>query len=273
MKKVVILLTTLGLSFGADQVILKKPPASLGKYYPPHSSKFEYVSVMHEMSTAFYGIRLNINEGKWDKALDWANRLKDAYTRAQNMVPEWKDYFKPTLADRLVNAVKVKNTDQILKASKDLGETCLKCHAENQIVVKLVYHYPPFATLRMEDPVEFVQLTPKEYMRKLSDSMKALRIFLLQGDVQKARESGEQVLERVKGTETVCSKCHEDKTVVDRIHGKDHDQALASIQRLLKEPQPNREAIFRAMGVVAQSCNKCHNLHLVPAMVQEAFRK
>jgi hypothetical protein len=99
MKKALVLFATLGLSFGADQVILKKPPASLGKYYPPRSNRFEYVSVMHEMSTAFYGVRLNINEGRWDRALDWANRLKDTYTRAQNMVPEWKDYFKPALAD------------------------------------------------------------------------------------------------------------------------------------------------------------------------------
>jgi cytochrome c556 len=273
MKKALVFFATLGLSFGADQVILKKPPASLGKYYPPQSNKFEYVSVMHEMSTAFYGVRLNINEGRWDRALDWANRLKDAYTRAQNMVPEWKDYFKPALADQLINAVRAKNPDQVIKASRELGETCTKCHAENQIAVKLVYHYPPFATLKMEDPIEFAQLSPKEYMRKLSDSMKALRIFLLQGDVQKAREAGEQVVERVKGTEAICSKCHTDKTVVDRIHGKDHEQALASIQKLLKEPQPNRDAIFKAMSVIGQSCNRCHNLHLVPAMVQEAFRK
>jgi hypothetical protein len=88
----------------------------------------------------------------------------------------WKNYFKPVLADQLINAVRAKNPDQVIKASRELGETCTKCHTENQIAVKLVYHYPPFATLNMEDPVEFVQLSPKEYMRKLSDSMKALRI-------------------------------------------------------------------------------------------------
>jgi hypothetical protein len=39
-------------------------------------------------------------------------------------------------------------------------------------------------------------------MRKLSDSMKALRIFLLQGDVQKAREAGKQVGEKAVRTAT-----------------------------------------------------------------------
>lgn len=189
------------------------------------------------------------------------------------MVPEWKHYFKPALANQLINAVRTRNLDQVIRASRKLGETCTKCHAENQIAVKLVYHYPPSATLKMKDPIEFDQLSPKEYMKRLSDSMKALRIFLMQGDVQKAREAGEQFVERVKGTEAICFKCHTDKTVVDRIHGKDHDQAIASIQMLLKDPQPNRDAIFRAMSVIGQSCNKCHNLHLVPAMVQEAFRK
>ncbi len=273
MKKVVLTVALFGIAFGADQIILKKPPASLGKYYPPQSNKFEFVGVMHEMSGAFYGIRLNINEGKWDKALEWANRLKDAYSRAQNMVPEWKQYYKPVLADQLVKAVQAKNTDQVLKISKELGETCQKCHADNQIAIKLVYHYPPFANLKMEDPVEFAQLSPKEYMRKTSDSMKALRIFLIQGDMPKAREAGEAFVERVRGTQAVCSKCHTDKASEQLIYNKAHEDALASIERLLKEPQPNREAIFRAMSVVGQACNRCHNTHLVPAMVQEAFRK
>jgi len=61
MKKILVLFATFGLSFGTEQVILKKPSAPLGKYYPPQSNRFEYVSVMHEMSTAFYGVRLNIN--------------------------------------------------------------------------------------------------------------------------------------------------------------------------------------------------------------------
>jgi len=64
----------------------------------------------------------------------------------------------------------------------------------------------------MEDPVEFEQLSPKECMRKLSDSMKALRIFLLQDYVQKAREAGQQLVERTKGTEAICSKRTENFT-------------------------------------------------------------
>jgi len=273
MKKLFFSMVFFGIAFGADQIILKKPPTSLGKYYPPQSNKFEYVGVMHEMSGAFYGIRLNINEGKWDKALEWANRLKDAYSRAQNMVPEWKQYFKPALADQLVKAVQAKNIDQVLKISQDLGQTCQKCHADNQIAVKLVYHYPPFANLKMEDPVEFSQLSSKDYMRKMSDSMKALRIFLIQGDVQKAREAGEAFVERVKGSRAVCSKCHTDKASEQIIFNKAHEEALSSIERLLKEPQPNKDAIFKAMAVIGQSCSRCHNTHLVPAMVQEAFRK
>ncbi|WP_448587227.1 hypothetical protein [Thermocrinis sp.] len=255
MRKLIFGLMVLSVAFGADQMVLKKPPASLGKYYPPQSNKFEFLSVMHEMSTAFYGIRLNINEGKWDKALEWANRLKDAYGRAQNMVPEWRQYYKPVLADKLVKAVQVKNTDQVIKLSRELGGTCQKCHTDNQIAVKLVYHFPPFHTLKMEDPVEFSQLSPKEYMKKMSDSMKALRIFLLQGDIPKAKEAGQEMVERIKASQAVCSKCHTEKISEQVIFNKAHEEALASIERLLKEPSPNRDAIFRAMSVIGQSCN------------------
>lgn len=64
-----------GISF-SQQITMKRPPKSLEKYYPPQSQRMEYLSNMHTMSVAFHGINLNINEGRWDKALEWANQLK-----------------------------------------------------------------------------------------------------------------------------------------------------------------------------------------------------
>ena len=72
----------------------------------------------------------------------------------------WCQNGRVTSADQFINVARAKNPDQVIKASRELGATCTKCHADNQIAVKLVYHYPPFAALKMEDPVEFVQLSP-----------------------------------------------------------------------------------------------------------------
>jgi len=33
------------------------------------------------MSTAFYAVQLNINEGNWEKANEWAKRLVETYKK------------------------------------------------------------------------------------------------------------------------------------------------------------------------------------------------
>ena len=157
-KTLLAVLSLSGVLFSADKVVLKKPPESLKKYYPPASQKFEFLSNMYSMSTAFYGINLNINEGNWKGAKEWALKLKKTYIETSKMVPEWKDYFKPKLADNLVKAVESKSVDKVIEASKKLGQTCAKCHADNQVAVKLVYHFPSFDNIKIEDPVKFMEL-------------------------------------------------------------------------------------------------------------------
>jgi len=273
LKAFFLALSVGGILFAADKVLLKKPPESLKKYYPPASKKLEYLSNMHAMSTAFYGIRLNVNEGRWDKAKEWALRLKDTYLETSRMVPEWKDYFKPELAENLVKAVESKNPDRVVDASMKLGQTCSKCHQENQIAVRLVYHFPSFREIKVEDPVELTEYDTKKYMGKVSDSMKALRIYLTQGDLEKAREEGMNFVERTLQLRSMCSKCHTDKQSEEIIMGKELEAHLSKLKELLSAGKPNREEIFKTLGPIGASCSRCHNVHLVPALVQEAFRK
>ena len=205
LKGLAVLLIFAGAGLGADKVILKKPPKSLNKYYPPKSEKFEFLNNMYIMSTSFYGINLNINEGNWKGALEWAQRLSETYKKTAKMVPEWKSYFKPALADKLVKAVKSKNVDSVIKASKNLGQTCAKCHRDNEIAVKLVYHYPSFEKIKLEDPIEFMEIKVGKYMEKMTNSLKALRIYLMQGNKDKAVEAGTSFVERFRGLRAMCS--------------------------------------------------------------------
>lgn len=272
MKKFFISFALLaGIAF-SQQITMKKPPRSLDKYYPPQSQKMDYLSNMHAMSVAFHGINLNINEGKWDKAIEWANQLKKVYEESARMVPEWKDYFKPALADNLVKAVQSRNADAVIKASRELGQTCSKCHQENQAVVKLYYHFPGYDNINLEDPVELQNLKTKDYMKKLSESMKSLRIFLAQGDTAKAREQGSNFVERAKQLNTMCTKCHTSKASVESLAGKDYLTALDNLQRALNAPQVNREVVFRHLSEIGQYCYRCHNVHLIPVLVQKALK-
>ncbi len=272
MKRSLVLISLLlGFSF-SQQIVMKRPPKSLEKYYPPRSQRMEFLSNMHTMSTALHGISLNINEGRWDKALDWASQLKKAYEESARMVPEWREYYKPVLADNLVKAVQSRNVDAVIKAMRDLGQTCNKCHQENQAVVKLYYHFPRYDNIRIEDPVELQELKVKDYMKKLSDSMKSLRVFLMQGDVAKAKEHGDNFVERAKQLNTMCTKCHTSKASIEALAGKDYLTSLDNLQRALKAQQVNREAVFRQMSEIEQYCYRCHNVHLIPTLVQNALK-
>ncbi len=276
MKKGKVLLGVVvgaSLVFGADKVVLKKPPESLKKYYPPKSQKFEFLSNMYSMSTSFYAVNLNINEGKWGKALEWAEKLRDTYLETSKMVPEWKDYFKPKLAEDFVKAVQSKNVDRVIEASKKLGQTCSKCHQDNQIAVKLVFHFPSFDEIKLEDPIEFMEVKTSDYMKKLSNSMKALKVYLTQGDIEMAQEAGTNFVERARGLRAMCSKCHTQKISEEAILGKAYEEALAKIEELLSAEKPNKEEIFKNLTLVGTTCTKCHNVHLIPEMVQEAFAK
>lgn len=261
------------VAISGDKIVLKKPPASLGKYYPPKSKSFEFLTNMYIMSTSFYGINLNINEGNWKGALEWAKTLSDTYKKTARMVPEWKDYYKPALADNLIKAVKSKNVDSVIRASKKLGQTCAKCHKDNQIAVKLVYHYPSFGELKLEDPVEFMEVKVGKYMKNMTNSMKALRIYLAQGNSDMARESGTNFLERLKGLRAMCSKCHTDKLSEEIYFGRSFEKAVTQMENLLNSEKLDPKAILATLDSLSMTCARCHNVHLVPAMVQEAFAK
>ncbi len=257
--------------FSAEKVIIKKPPESLKKYYPPESQKFEFLSNMYKMSTAFTGINLNINEGDWEKALRWAKELRDTYIKTSKMVPEWKDYFKPELANELVKAVESKNIDRVIQASRNLGRTCAKCHQDNQLSVMIYYHFPDFDAVKIEDPVDFMEYDTGEFMKKLSNSLKALKVFLSQGDVEKAQEHGMNFIERARQLRTMCSKCHTNKLSEEVLVGKEYEGHLNRIEELLSAEKPNTEEIFKSLRFIGMTCSKCHNVHMIPQMFKEAL--
>ncbi len=270
-KALIFLAAAVSLSFGADRIILKNPPRSLDKFYPPKSEKYEFLSNMHKMSTAFTGIRVNVNDGNWEKALFWAKKLRDTYVKTRDMVPEWKDYFKVNLAENLVKAVESKDVDKTIEASQKLGKTCSKCHQENELAVKLTYRFPSFEKISLEDPIEFTELDTGKYMEKLTNSMKIMKVYLLQEEAQKAQEEGLNFVERARQLRTMCSKCHTSKVSEEAIFGKSYEEALAYLENLLSAEKPDGKKIIENLKKVTVSCTKCHNVHLVPAVVRETF--
>jgi len=80
-------------------------------------------------------------------------------------------------------------------------------------------------------------------------------------------------VERARQLRSMCSKCHTSKLSEEVIVGKEFEGHLAKLEELLSAEKPNKDEIFKVLGPIGATCNRCHNVHLIPAMVQEAFKK
>jgi len=72
------------------------------------------------------------------------------------MVPEWKGYFGRPVYKRSEGKEPRPSDKGIQRAGSDMHQVPYRQPNSG----KARYHYPPFAALKMEDPVEFVQLSP-----------------------------------------------------------------------------------------------------------------
>ena len=273
MKKILLSLLIPLSSLFAGEIIIKKPPESLKKFYPPASEKFEFLNNMHTMSTAFYAVQLNINDGKWEKAIEWAEKLVETYKKTAEMVPEWEKYFNFKKAEDYLSAVKSKDLDKIIKTSQDLGKSCSKCHQDNEIAVKIYYRFPNFSNIKIEDPVDFTEYNLEDFMLKLTRSLQALNIYLSQNQYDKIQEHGLNFVERTRAVKEMCSKCHTDKKDIEAITGREYDDTLNTLENLLNSEKLNYKEIRVLTEKITFTCYTCHNVHYIPAKIKSALSK
>ncbi|MGC9120308.1 MAG: multiheme c-type cytochrome [Sulfurihydrogenibium sp.] len=272
MRRIFItVLSVVSLSFAAE-VILREPPKSLSKYYPPSSNKMEFLSSMYAMSTAFTGIFTNIQENDWKNAEKWANVLRENYLNIGKMVPEFDKNLKKNEINALVEAVKSKDVEKVKFNAEAVGKSCSQCHQTYQVSTKILYHYPSFEIINMEDPVSRSNLEFHDYMKKTADSLKKMKVFLEDGKFEKAQKEGNDFVKRVKGISQSCNECHNNKLSVEIYQGKELEQNLNLLTKALQSK--NKQEFYKALSWIStNNCSKCHNTHQTIAEIKEKFGK
>ncbi len=256
----------------AKNIRLKEPPEELGKYYPPNSDKYEFLVTMYKMSTAFTGIFVNVGAQKWDYAKTWAKELKKNYYEVGKMVPSWEKFLKKGAVDNLVKAVEDKNPSAVKRYANIVGKSCMQCHKNYQLSVKVKYHYPSFDGTSIEDPVSNVEYSVHDYMKKMTNDMKLIKIYLVQKDKKKAEEAGNRFIKRVKGLQQMCSDCHTNEESEQVYFNSDLDGKLDTLRSAI-ESESTQQAYESINFINGNNCMKCHNVHQVPAMLKERFEK
>ncbi|MEZ0324066.1 MAG: hypothetical protein ABWJ98_07140 [Hydrogenothermaceae bacterium] len=271
LKILVTVLAVFSISSKGETIKLETPPKDVGKYYPPNSKKFEFLNSMYTMSTAFTGMFTDIQENDWKNAEKWAKILRDNYLNIGKMVPEFDKGLKKDEIEALVKAVENRDTNKIKTYADIVGKSCAQCHQKYKITTKIMYHYPSFSVINIEDPVTKTSMEFEDYMKKMTDSMKKIRIYLEDGKPDKAQIEGNNFIKRFKAVAESCSECHNNKLSEEIYYGKDIEEKIQALSKALQ--LKNREEVYKNLSYIsANNCSKCHNTHQTIAELKNLMK-
>jgi len=215
----------------AKDMIVKEPPKSLSKYYPPESKEPKWIQQMHKMSTHFGGVFVNLKEKDFENVDKHADKLVEEYKKTSEMVPEWEEYFDIKAAEAFAEAAKTHDIAKAGKASGGLGKTCGKCHAEQEVSVWTKFHWPSFHKIKVTDPISEKEMGFDDFMGKISSSFKGVTVNFGEGQYGRSAKALKIFKSRFMELKSTCSKCHTTDDVKLFYVGKDADIAFDGLPR------------------------------------------
>jgi cytochrome c556 len=256
----------------AKDMVLKKPPASLDKLYPPQSKEPQFIQQMHKMSGSFGGVFVNMKEGDWENAEKKAQAFVKAYEETSKMVPEWKDYFDLKAVKEFAAAVPSHDPAKIGKASGPVGKTCGKCHGEQTVAVWTRYHWPKVDKIKMVDPVTDKELSYGKFMHKISGTFKGVTVNFGEGQYDRSSKALRNFKKRYMELKSTCSKCHTNDAVKQFFVGPPVAEAFDNLAKELTSAKPNPGNFWKNIGTIGKlGCKQCHLTHRSYAIIQETW--
>jgi hypothetical protein len=258
----------------AKDMIIKEPPKSLSKFYPPESKEPKWIQQMHKMSTHFGGVFVNLKEKDFENVDKHADKLVEEYKKTSEMVPEWEEYFDIKAAEAFAEAAKTHDIAKAGKASGGLGKTCGKCHAEQEISVWTKFHWPSFHKIKVTDPVSEKEMGFDDYMGKISSSFKGVTVNFGEGQYGRSAKALKVFKSRYMELKSTCSKCHTTDDVKRFYVGQDANAAFAGLTKELNAAKPNPGQFWKNIGLLGKTgCKQCHLTHRTYSFIQEAWEE
>ena len=255
-------------------MIVKEPPKSLSKYYPPENKQSKWIQQMHKMSNHFGGVFVNLKEKDYINVDMHADKLAEEYKKTSEMVPEWEEYFDIKAAEDFVAAAKTHDIVKAGKASGGLGKTCGKCHAEQEVSVWAKFHWPSFHKIKVTDPISEKEIEFNDYMGSISTSFKGVTVNFGEGQYDRAATALKVFKSRYMELKSTCSKCHATQDVKRFYVGKDADTAFAGLSQELNSEKPNPGKFWKNIGLIGKTgCKHCHLVHRTNSFIQEMWEK
>ena len=266
--------TIIGHPVQAKDMVIKEPPKSLDKFYPPQSDQPKWTQQMHKLSTHFGGVFINLKEKDFENVDKHAEKLVEEYKKTSEMVPEWEEYFDIKAAEAFAAAARTHDIAKAGNASGDLGKTCGKCHAEHQVAVWTKYHWPSFHKIKVIDPSSEKEVYFHKFMKQISGSFKAMRINFGEGQYGRAARALKTFKSEYMELKSTCSKCHTTDDVKRFYVGGDASRAFAGLTKELNAEKPNPGKFWKNVGLVGKTgCKNCHLTHRTYSKIKEVWEE
>jgi hypothetical protein len=270
----ILIVFFMALSVQAKDMILKEPPQSLSKYYPPKSKEPKWIQQMHKMSTHFGGVFVNFKEKDFENVDKHADKLVEEYKKTSEMVPEWEEYFDIKSAEAFALAAKTHDMAKTGEASVELGKTCSKCHSEQEVAVWAKFHWPSFHKIKVTDPISEKEINFDDYMSKVSASFKGVTINFSEGQYNRSAKALKIFKLQFMELKSTCSKCHTTNDVKLFYVGKDANTAFTGLSKELNADKPNPKKFWKNISLLGKTgCKHCHLTHRTYSFIQEMWEQ
>lgn len=239
-----------------EEYVIRKPPASMDKYYPPEAEGPQYLFAMMKMDAPLLGFMTHVQDGDMAKAQEYFKNFATEYRALSKMVPEWGHYWPEEPLDAVSAALGSGDPAKVGPAMGGLMQACSTCHHDNMAAVWARYGKP------VSDMGEF--------MFPIVGAMGAVRTYVSEGEFEKARGAFGLFQERFNELAESCGSCHSSERAY--FTGPGVQELLKAAGEALEAEKPNPEQIIGTMNKIGHdSCYECHKVHIPIANIQKAW--
>lgn len=225
-------------------------------------SKFEtpsspYLVEMFKMTEPFEGIAINLQEKDMANAKANFNEFKAEYQKLSTMVPQWQEYWDINLVNQLGTDLNSGNVDAVFqKDLPNIGQSCDRCHGNEQPQVWAKYYWRDFDTVNVNTP-EGKLPWPVAMPKYLATGFEGIGINIQEGKKQEAINSFKLFKSMLLNFKQACNDCH----TTPRFYFVS-DDVMKKVDEMGQDIQTGNFAAAQNIRVqLGDNCVRCHILH------------
>jgi len=244
-------------------VMVKKPPASLARWYKPENKKQVWLHNMFKLRREIQAARYYAGHDDAEHLEKWVTRFSKHYLKIGEMLPEWKNKLNMKAVSSLQNSAREKRFQDIPRTLDVINKSCKSCHTNYRAVTASMYRVPDFSAIKISPAITF-----KAHMKKLTKQVNQIKIASEDGRKDIAISSLSDLKKGIHTLGKTCVNCHK-KDTKEYPTGSIR-KAISSLGRSLNNGTlKDQGQDLGALAVLA--CARCHGTHRIAYDIRKTF--